>query len=62
MTSRWLSAGDSGGGHGRGYVPGFKDLHLSNVCISSILVIGEDADLKEERFHWSVHERLKHLL
>ena len=43
-----------GGVRGTSCLPGFKDFHLSDVCVPSILVVGEDADLKEKGFHWSV--------
>lgn len=42
---------------GGGHLPGFKDLHLPNVCISSVLVVRQDADLKEKGFHWSVSDQ-----
>lgn len=36
-----------------GHLPGFKDLHLPNVCVPSVLVVRQDADLKMKGFHWS---------
>ena len=36
-----------------GHLPGFKDLHLPDVCVPTILVVRQDADLKEKGFHWS---------
>lgn len=36
-----------------GHLPGFKDLHLPDMCVPTILVIRQDADLKEKGFHWS---------
>ena len=39
-------------------LPGFKDLHLAYVCVPSVLVIGEDADLKEKGLDRSAETKL----
>ena len=42
--------------YGGGHLLWFKDLNLSDMGVSPILVVGENADLKEECLHWSEHE------
>ena len=45
----------------QGCLPGFKDFHLPDMCVPSILVIGQDADLKEECLHWPEQHETLHL-